>query len=176
METLAAGYADPEWVPDKITCISASWIGDDHVSTWVTGQLGYWSRKQRADTVLRPFRDMLAQADVLTGHNIERFDLRVFNAECMRCGIEPVRRIRTEDTMRILRAKGYKKGLDNIATELGVGLEKKAMNWAQWDLAYEDPSWREVVERCETDVRLHKLVREEMKRRRWLRPERTWGS
>src|SRR5579884_2800602 len=48
LETLAAGYADPAWVPDKITCISASWVGDDHVHVWITGQDGYWSRQERA--------------------------------------------------------------------------------------------------------------------------------
>jgi len=176
IETLAAGYADPQWVPDKITCISASWIGDDRVYTWVTGQLAYWSREGRARTVLAPFFDLLRQADVVTGHNIQRFDLRVLNAECMRCGIEPIRAVRVEDTMRILRTKGFKKGLDNIAAELGITLEKKALNWAQWDLAYEDPSWREIIERCETDVRLHKLVRAEMKQRGWLRPETEWKA
>ena len=169
LETLAAGYADPAWVPDKITCISASWIGEDEVYTWTTGQRGYWSRRERARKVLRPFYELLAQADVVTGHNIERFDLRVFNAEAMRCNVEPVRRILVEDTMRVLRSKGFKKGLDNIAVELDVPGRKKAMSWAEWDRAYEDPTWAEVIERCETDVRLHKMVREEMRRRGWLK-------
>lgn len=168
METLAAGYADPNWVPDKITCISASWIGDDEIHTWITGQKHYWSREGRARTVLRPFYELLRDADMVTGHNIHRFDLRVFNAEAMRCGVEPIRRILVEDTMRVLRSKGFKKGLDNIAVELDVPGRKKQMNWAEWDLAYEDPSWSEVIERCESDVRLHKLVREEMRRRGWL--------
>ena len=176
IETLAAGYADPSWVPDKITCISASWIGEDKVHTWVTGQKDYWSRAGRARTVLQPFYELLREADVLTGHNIVRFDLRVFNAEAMRCGVEPIRRIFVEDTMRILKAKGYKKGLDNIAVELGVDGRKKAMSWAEWDLAYEDPTWAEVIERCESDVRLHKMIRVEMHRRGWLKPITTWAA
>jgi DNA polymerase elongation subunit (family B) len=176
LETLAAGYADPEWVPDKITCISASWIGTDDVHTWVTGQENYWSREGRAESVLRPFYELVRRADVLTGHNIARFDIRVFNAEAMRCGVEPIRRIRVEDTMRILKAKGYKKGLDNIAVELNVPERKLQKNWAEWDLAYEDPGWREVIERCESDVRMHKLVREEMRRRNWLKPAIEWRA
>lgn len=176
METLAAGYADPAWVPDKITCISASWCDSTEVQTWITGQEAWWSREGRARTVLRPFYELLSQADVVTGHNIRRFDLRVFNAEAMRCGVEPIRRIRVEDTMGILRAKGFKKGLDNIAVELGVPGEKKQMSWAQWDLAYEDPTWAEVIERCESDVRLHKMVRVEMHRRGWLKPVTTWTA
>src|SRR5690242_11565076 len=131
LETLAAGYADPAWVPDKITCISASWVGEDEVYTWVTGQDGYWSRKARAEKVLRPFYDLLSQADMVTGHNIRRFDLRVFNAEALRCGVEPIRSILVEDTMRVLNSKGFKKGLDNIAVELGVPGRKKAMSWSE---------------------------------------------
>ena len=168
IESLAAGYADPAWVPDKITCISASWVGTDDVHTWVTGQDGYWSRRERGRRVLQPFYELLREADMVTGHNIARFDLRVFNAEAMRCGVEPVRRVLIEDTMRVLRSKGFKKGLDNIAVELGVDGRKKQMNWAEWDLAYEDPTWREVIERCESDVILHKQVREAMLARGWL--------
>lgn len=176
IETLAAGYADPAWVPDKITCISASWVGENEVHTWITGQEAWWSREGRARTVLRPFYELLSKADMVTGHNLKRFDLRVFNAEAMRCGVEPIRRILVEDTMGILRAKGFKKGLDNIAVELGVDGKKKAMSWAEWDLAYEDPSWAEVIERCESDVRLHKLIRVEMHRRGWLKPVTTWAA
>lgn len=174
METLAAGYADPAWVPDKITCISASWVGEDEIHTWIAGQKDWWSREGRARTMLRPFWKLLSKADVVTGHNIKRFDLRVFNAEAMRCGVEPIRRVKVEDTMAILRTKGYRKGLDNIAVELGVDLKKKSMSWAEWDLAYEDPTWAEVIERCETDVRVHKLIRVEMHRRGWLKGVTTW--
>jgi len=139
------------------------------VFTWVTGQDGYWSRKARAEKVLRPFYELLSQADMVTGHNIRRFDLRVFNAEALRCGVEPIRSILAEDTMRVLNSKGFKKGLDNIAVELGVPGRKKAMSWSEWDLAYEDPTWSEVIERCESDVILHKQVREEMLARGWLK-------
>lgn len=178
IETLAAGFDDPNWVPQKITCISASWVGDDEVHSWMVGQRGYWSRKARARKVLKPFYRMLAEADMVTGHNIRRFDLGVFNAEAMRCGTEPIRHILAEDTMRVLRSKGFKKGLDNIAVELGVPGRKLALNWAEWDYAYEDPTWATVRERCESDVRLHKLVREEMRRRGWLRPSAvsTWRA
>lgn len=176
METLAAGYADPAWVPDKITCISASWVGEDEVYTWITGQVDWWSREGRARSVLRPFYNLLRQADVVTGHNVERFDLRVFNAEALRCGVEPIRRVKVEDTMRILRTKGYKKGLDNIAIELGCPEHKIDMPWAAWDLAYEEPSWQKVIARCESDVRIHKWIREEMRRRGWLRPVRAWAA
>lgn len=176
METIAAGYADPAWVPDRITCISASWIGEDEVHTWITGQKHYWSREGRARTVLRPFWELLSEADVVTGHNIRRFDLRVFNASAMWCGVEPIRSILVEDTMQILRAKGFKKGLDNIARGLGVDGEKKQMSWADWDIAYEDPSWAEVIERCESDVILHKQVRAEMKKRGWLKGIQRWTA
>lgn len=176
METLAAGYADPAWVPDKITCISASWVGEDEIHSFITGQLDWWSREGRARTVLRPFYELLQQADMVTGHNIRRFDLRVFNAEAMRCGVEPIRRILVEDTMSILKAKGYKKGVDNIAIELGCSEHKIDMPWAAWDLAYEDPTWKRVIERCESDVRIHKQIRVEMAKRGWLKSVTTWAA
>ena len=27
VETVAAGFADPDWVPQKITCVAWSWVG-----------------------------------------------------------------------------------------------------------------------------------------------------
>src|SRR6187551_823836 len=31
VETVAAGFADPNWVPQKITCVAWSWIGEEKV-------------------------------------------------------------------------------------------------------------------------------------------------
>lgn len=40
IETVAAGFADPDWVPQKITCVAWSWIGEDKVESRVCGPEG----------------------------------------------------------------------------------------------------------------------------------------
>jgi hypothetical protein len=79
-----------------------------------------------------------------------------------------------QDTMRLPKTKGLKKGLDNLGIMLKVAAEKKAMDWGQWDEAYEVDGWPEVIERCESDVRLHKQIREAMIEEGLLASTRVW--
>src|SRR5690349_13816195 len=37
VETIAAGFADPDWVPQKITCVAWSWVGEDTVHSRICG-------------------------------------------------------------------------------------------------------------------------------------------
>ncbi len=182
METFAAGFADPEWVPQKITCIAWAFLGETVRSTipWGGGmgpQQAWWTKEGRRNMML-PFDEALRQAEVLTGHNIARFDLRVWNAECLRVGIEPFRGpVIIRDTMRLVgNPKGYKKGLDNIAVALGAEEHKIPLNWQEWDDAYEDPTWATVIDRCESDVVLQSQVLEKMDDRDLLRADYVWEA
>jgi DNA polymerase elongation subunit (family B) len=173
IEALAAGYADPAWVPDKITCIAWSFVGSDKVESVISDKEGFFSRKRRAE-MLKPFLAAAAEADVLTGHNIVRYDLPVIQAECMRVGIDPIGPFRVQDTIRMRKTKGFKKGQDNIGRLLDSLQQKEAMDWEAWDQAYEEDGWAKVVSRCKTDVIQHKQIREEMIARGWLRGTTTW--
>ena len=161
LETLAAGFADPEWVPQKITVAAWSWIGSDRVYSLSTGKDGFFSRKLRAKR-LKPLLAAIEKADVLTGHNIFRFDLKVLNAECIRCGLPGMKPQRVEDTIRLPRTKGLKKGQDDLSVMVGGHLKKKTMNWSEWEQAYEKDGWPEVIERCKMDVLQHKELRQKL--------------
>lgn len=174
IETRAAGYADPAWVPDDVTCYAWSWVGSGVVKGSVSGPDACFGpyRKQRA--WLRPLRDLICSADVVTGHNILRFDLRVLNANFMRFGLDPLPELRVEDTMRLPRTKGLKKGQDNLGDLLGIEVHKLPLNHQQWDMAYREKGWPTVLERCVTDVEQHLLMREAMIERGWLRGPVAW--
>lgn len=157
VETLAAGFADPDWVPQFITCVAWSWVGSDEVESRMCGADGFFSRPKRA-AMLKPLLDEMAKADVVLGHNILRFDLAVINAECLRLGFDPIREIKALDTMKLPRTKGFKKGLDNLGVLYGAEEPKKSLNWQEWWDAYEEDGWPTVRERAESDVRLNKEV------------------
>jgi len=174
IETRAAGYADPAWVPDDVTCYAWSWIGDDHVECRVSGPAACFGPYAKQREWLRPLRQKLIEADLVTGHNVLRFDLRVLNANFMRFGLDPLPRLRVIDTMRLPKTKGLKKGQDNIGVLLGIELHKLPLNHQQWDEAYREPGWPTVKERCATDVMQHKLIFLEMRRRGWLSAPVEW--
>jgi hypothetical protein len=173
METLAAGFADPNWVPQKITCVSWSWIGEHKVHSITTGKDGFFDASLRAERLL-PFLAVLSTAEMVTGHNLLRFDLPVLNAEVMRCGLDPLKPVLVQDTIRLPRSKGFKKGQDNLSELIGTEAKKQPMMWAEWDMAYEEDGWGEIVSRCEGDVIQHKQLREGMLAAGWTKPAVWW--
>jgi DNA polymerase elongation subunit (family B) len=174
VETVASGFADPEWVPQKITCVAWSWVGEDEVHVRDCGVQGLFHRPQRRVEMLRPLLDAMNEATMLTGHNILRFDLPVINAECLRLGLEPLGPFCVQDTMRVWKSKGFKKGQDNIGGLLKTPTKKQSMDWQQWEDAYEEKGWETIRSRASSDVQMHKEMRERMIARGMLRPPTTW--
>lgn len=174
VETVAAGFADPNWVPQKITAIAWSWVGDDKVHcTTRKGLLGPRD-KERARRMIAPFLEALKDADMVTGHNLLRFDIPVLQSELLRNGFSSLKPMLVQDTMRIVKTKGFKKGQENLGHLLRLPIDKLPLSWQQWQDAYDESGWGTVVERCKSDVIQHKLMREEMLSKGWLKPPTWW--
>ena len=174
IETRAAGYADPAWVPDDVTCYAWSWLDEEHVECRVSGPAACFGPYARQRRWLKPLRDKLVEADIVTGHNIVRFDLRVLNGNFMRFGLPSLPPLRVIDTMRLPRTKGFKKGQDNLGVLLGTPLHKLPLNHQEWDQAYREKGWPTVKERCATDVSQHKLILAAMLERGWVGSPFVW--
>ena len=173
LETLAAGFADPNWVPQKITCAAWSWVGEEKVHATISDKMGFFTPELRVE-MLRPLLKALYQADMVTGHNLIRFDLPVLNAECHRLGLPPLKAFLVQDTMRVAKMKGFKKGQDNISELLETVQKKQAMTWQEWEDAYEEDGWKSIISRAKSDVMQHKEMRAEMLERGWLKPPAMW--
>lgn len=172
LETVAAGYADPEWVPSTITAWAYSW-GDDVEVDALPVRFMYDRPARRR--FLRPLLDAIQEADVLTGHNVLRFDLPVLQADLMRLGLPSLPARLVQDTIRLPRSKGFKKGQDNLAVLMDVRAEKLPLNFEQWAAAYAEPGLETVKNRVAGDVRQHMLIRGEMRARGWLVAPRVWS-
>jgi DNA polymerase elongation subunit (family B) len=173
IETLAAGFADPEWVPQKITCVSWSWVDSDDVEVIVCGPMGFFNPEIRLPMV-EALVEQINEADMVTGHNILRFDLPVLNSECLRLGLPPLDRVKAQDTMRIVKTKGFKKGQDNLGGLLKTLEQKMSLDWQGWENAYEEDGWETVKERCASDVIMHKQLRKKMVDLGWLKKPVLW--
>ena len=170
IETVAAGFADPQWVPQKITCVAWSWVGSDDVQSRIATAQGLFGLPNRRKEMLAELLAQVEQADMLTGHNLLRFDIPVINAECMRLGLPVIRRALVQDTMRVWRSKGFKKGQDNIGRMLKLREEKMPLDWQAWQDAYDEKGWKTIRDRAESDVVQHKVMRIEMIKRDLLKP------
>ena len=188
LETIAAGFADPDWVPQKITCAAWSWVGSGKVESRICGPLGIYGKSELRREMLEPLLEEIAKADYVTGHNINRFDLPVLNAECMRLGLKPVQAVRTQDTIRLYRSKGFKKSQDNLGDLFGTADSKLHLNWQNWEDGYDeigdnlkdllDPSgdglWSTIRSRAEIDVMQHIQLREILLDRGIIMDPRMW--
>ena len=167
-EARATGYGDPNWVPQEVTAIAWSWIGDERVAC----QLRSWGVRR----MLERFRRAYEQADIVTGHNIRRFDLPLLNAEMLRFDFGPLPAKLAQDTLReIVRTKGMKRDQDNLGKLFRTDVDKTPMAWQDWQDAYSEKGWPMVKERVVNDVRQHKLMRDTMIEQGWLRAPRLWS-
>ena len=177
-ETLATGFADPAWVPQVPTVISASWIGEDEIHTFssidYTDAVMPHIRKPAIGMMLMNFLRLYDEADAVSFHNGRRFDQPVLNGACWYVGLPKISPKLTYDTIDLGKVKGVKKGQDNIGILLRTPVHKLSLNHEEWIDAYNEPDWGTVKERCSSDVIQHKLIRAEMERRGWLAPPRMW--
>lgn len=168
VEARATGYGDPDWVPQEITAIAWSWVGDDRIAC----QLRSWGARR----MLERFRHAYDQADVITGHNIRKYDLPLLNAEMLRFGFPALGAKVAQDTLRdLVRTKGMKRDQDNLLKHFRVG-QKIPLSWQDWQDAYAEKGWPVVRDRVVGDVADHKRMREVMLEQGWLkvRPEKLW--
>jgi len=109
-------------IPWYIFCISYSWLDSNKVECINIKDFTRFKKDKHSDIeVLKEFSKIVEQADILVGHNIDRFDIKKINARLFLNNLPPMPIVKTLDTLRI--AKRYFKldynGLDAIAKDLG---------------------------------------------------------
>lgn len=89
--------------------------------------------------VIRHMHTVLSDADILIGHNSDRFDIKKFNARAMYYGLPPIIRKPSEtvDTLKVARKAGgfTSNSLDYLCKYLGIPQEK--MKSPDWDKVLE---------------------------------------
>ncbi len=173
IETVASGFADPSWVPQTCIAWAYSWVGEEHTTVEAL-PVASWQDRSVRHRFLAPLLEAIEEADVLTGHNIVRFDLPVLNAECMRLGHPPISPTLTQDTIKFPKSTGFKKGLDNLGILFEVDEHKMPLNWQEWQDAYGEWNLKTVKERVVSDVVMHKQLREALRAENLLQVPRFW--
>lgn len=182
LETYATGFADPEWVPQVVTCIAWKWLGEPEKKTYVSASTDFRNPEcpmphldpGAIGAMLAPFFENLARADAVATYNGRRFDNPVLNGARWLTGQQPIQPMLTYDLHYFGHTKGIKKGLDNIAVQLGAASGKLAMNHAQWQEGYLEPGWGTIKARAKSDVILTEQVFVLKKELGWLKAPRLW--
>lgn len=157
----------------QITAIAWGWVGSRDVECEVLEQ--DLSNERR---MLERFLGVYAEADVVTGHYLERHDLPLLNDHCMRHGLPTLRPKLVQDTKMLLPAvKGLGLSQENLGTLYELDAKKHGMNGRKWAVANTlSPEGREEARtRVVSDVRQHKQLRKALIDRGYLKPPRRWA-
>ena len=173
------GMRDQNHNPDDILedwkMISAawSWSESEQISA-----IGWKATKDRKISPLWGFDDrqvvealhrQICKADVLCAHNGDAFDIKKFNARCIKLGLKPIPPLQTIDTLKVARKhfKFTSNKLDYIGQFLDVGAKIETSK-GLWNrvIRGDKEALKEMIEYNKQDVVLLKRVYEKL--RPWM--------
>ena len=157
----------------QITAIAWGWVGSNTIDHEILEQ-DLSNERQ----MLERFLEAYAEADIVTGHYIERHDLPLVTDHCMRFGWALPGPKLAQDTKTLLpRVKGLGLSQENLATLYRLDAKKHSMNGQKWAGANSlSPEGREEARRRVVgDVRQHKALRKALLDRGYLKPPRRWA-
>lgn len=85
-----------------IICIAWKWLGEKTVHC-----VDWGVQAQNTEKVVKAFGKVVEEADIVIGHNWDKFDKRQINAQRMITGLEPINWPASEDTLKAMRKHFY---------------------------------------------------------------------
>lgn len=114
---------------------SAKWGDQKRI---ISARLTTREAQDQDDTrIVAELADLIREADIIIAHNVDRFDLPMFNNRLLLLGLEPLGPVQTIDTLKLAKSSfrlAYNK-LDYLAYKLGLGKKIKT-DFNLWRQAY----------------------------------------
>ena len=119
------------------------------------------AKKGNDKAVVKKLHALIKTADVLVGHNLDKFDTKIIKGRCLKYGLEPLTFLRSVDTLKVARRhfKLMSNRLDYIGTFLNLGnkINTSASLWLDV-LAGKQKAIDEMSIYCNQDVDLLEAV------------------
>ena len=139
-----------------IITVAYKWAGEDEVTvlSWDKG----CDKK-----LLKEFMPILAEADELVGHNVDRYDTKFLTTRALKHGIKALPKYQSTDTLKIAKRHFMfnSNKLDYIAQFLDIGHKTKHRGLEMWDdiiLRNDEKALEEMIEYNVQDVFLTEEV------------------
>jgi len=165
----------------EITAFGWSWVGEDHVSTMLLTRNGTYEDEDGVEhppaKAVRRFRDILSDADMVTGHYIRKHDLPMLQAAMLEYGIEFLPPLLTQDTHGDLpKRKDLSVSQENLSAMFDLPEPKHNMTQTEWRKANRltTEGIASARKRVVDDVLQHKALREELLNRGLLGVPKRW--
>lgn len=120
--------------------------------------------------------------DILTGHNIDRFDLPLLQAQLLRLGEATLKPMLTQDTMRLPKRRDMSASQESLINyhdlkptcPIGMPIYKDHLSIPEWEDAAMGWNDAVLIERPQSDVHGHAHLRAVLIEKGYLAPPRMW--
>lgn len=140
-----------------IICVCWKWAGSREVCDL------RWDKRQNDKKLLKEFSKEWDKADVVIGHNGDKFDIKWLKGRVIHHGLPPLSPMPTIDTLKLARQNFYfnSNRLDYLGQFLGLGEKLETGGMKLWrDILLKDcpVSMDKMVKYCKQDVNLLEQV------------------
>jgi hypothetical protein len=190
MATVRTSWREARVLDFDCECLPGHWIAADYVSKILTAAAWQWIDEggevevrthydTTAEDIARELADVIAQADMVAGHYIRGFDLRLVNGNLLRAEEEPLGKVLAHDTKLDLHSThGRSLSQENLAAMLGIAEPKVKVTLYEWE-AFNTrvPGFRDKgIERVRGDVLQNIAMRRRLLELGWLEPPKVWSG
>lgn len=156
----------------QIISVAWKWLGEKEVHVLSLPMLPTYKKSPEDNKALiLKLHELMAQADVVVGHNVDAFDDPMSNAEFLVHGLKPPPPHRTVDTLKFARHKFRfnSNKLGDLGKRLGLGAKVHTGGFELWAgcLRGDPGSWRKMMDYNKQDVVL--LEKIYLKLRPWMK-------
>jgi DNA polymerase elongation subunit (family B) len=126
------GYISHKMIknPGYIICWSANWVGEKEIISECVSQHEAMAKDDRR--ILLPLWDLLNRADVIAGHNSNRFDIPIVTGRFVIHNFEPLDKFRTYDTKVMAKRHKFESNtMDYLCKLFGIS-QKEKMDIDDW--------------------------------------------
>ena len=141
----------------QIICACWKWAGERKVHSI------HWGLKEQNDyEVVKKLGEVVREADLIVGHNSDKFDLGWLRGRTLYHGLPPLSEGSTEDTYKLARKTLYLNSyrLDYLGQFLKVGRKRKTQDglWHRVQFEKNGKALKQMVMYCAQDVKLTERV------------------
>lgn len=152
-------------------CFTAKWLGNPKLITYALPDFPNYIKDKESDKELvMKLWELINEADIVIGHNVNNFDLKVANARFIVNGLLPPSPSRIIDTLKEAkkRFKFTSNKLNDISQVLGLGEKLKHSGFSLWlgCMSGQDKAWKKMKQYNRMDVVL--LEKLYLKLRPWM--------
>ncbi len=150
---------EKEWY---MLSFSYKWLGEKTKVLALPDFKNYKKNKEDDSALVSELRDLLDEADIVIGHNVDRFDLRKINTRMLHAGMKVPSPYQTVDTLSVARSRFFLNSnkLGDVAEFLGIGEKAETGGFQLWldCMAGEKKAWEKMKNYNKHDVDLTEKV------------------